>query len=149
VRPEPRGRRSRLRVAVWAVAIAVAWYAWLAIARVPAGLLMVAFARTGPHPDRELIVFGLFYAASALYLMLVGWTGQRLIELLRPPLAVWKLGVLVVAAEALAEIAYRQEAFGPVPRSALVGTIVLPFVLAPVAVLAGIGIAAARSRRED
>ena len=147
--PGPRDRGSRLRIAAWAVAIGVAWYVWLAIAQVPAKLLLGVIARTGQHADRDLIVFALFYAGAAFYLMLVGWAGVRLIGLLRPPLAVWKPGALVVAASALADIAYRQEVFGPVPRSALIGTIVLPFVLAPVAVLAGIGLAAAQRRRDD
>jgi hypothetical protein len=144
---EPHAGHVRLSVAVWAVAVGAAWYAWLAIAQIPARLLMGAFARTGQHADSDLIVFALVYAGAALYLMLVGWAGHRLIELLRPPLAVWKPGALVVAATALAQIAYRQEVLGLTPRSALIGAIVLPFVLAPAAVLAGIGLAAAQRRR--
>lgn len=144
--PESGVGPGRLRTAAWAVGVGSAWYVWLAIGEVLSRALLGLVNRTGQHPDSDLILFALFYACAALYLILVGYVGHRLIERLHPPLAVWEPGVLVVVAAALAEIAVRQGVLGSVPRSVVISTIVLPFVLAPAAVLVGIGLAAVRRR---
>lgn len=128
----------------WAVAAAVAWYLWLTAAGVVGGVLLGRIDSLGSHPDSDLIFFGALYAASGLYLMLVGYVGHRLLELVRPPVAPWKPGVLVVAAASLASISVRESAPGRIVPSTVLGAIVLPFVLAPAAVLAGMWIAAAQ-----
>jgi hypothetical protein len=137
------------RKAAWAVVAVVAWYLWLSAAGLLSGTLLGLVLALGPHPDSDLIFFAAVYAVSGLYLILVGYVGDRLLELTRLPFAAWKPGVLVVAATSLASISTRASMLGRVEPSSVIGTYVLPFVLAPGAVLVGIWVATARQHAQD
>lgn len=147
--PNESGLASPTRNAIWAVIAAVAWYVWLGVAGLLLGMLFRLVNSLGSHPDSDLIFFAGLYAASALCLMLVGYAGHRVIELIPLPFAPWKPGVLVVVAASLASISSRQSAVGRIVPSAVFGQILLPFVLAPAAVLVGMGVAAVRARTRD
>lgn len=144
-----RNLMSAMRRGLWAVAVGVAWFLWLTAAGVLGSSLFGLVISAGTHPDADLIFFAALFAGSAIYLMLVGYAGHRLIELARPPLALWKPGVLVVVSSSLASISVRQSAAARIVPSTVMGAIVLPFVLAPAAVLVGMGIAAVQQQARD
>ena len=128
----------------WTLVAGAAWFVWLSAAGALAGALLRFVVSLGEHPDSDLIFFAVLYASGALYYLLVGYAGDRLIELAPLPFAAWKPGVFILAATSLASIATRSPALSRVSFSATFAAIVLPFVLAPVAVALGIWMAAAQ-----
>ena len=142
-------RPSRLPKALWAVVAVVAWYLWIVVTGVVSGLLLGRVVAMGARPDSDLIFFAGLYAISALFLMLVGYVGHRLVGLMPLPFAPWKPGVFVVAATTLASISMRDQVVGQLLPSMPLGQLLLPYVLAPLAVLAGIAIAALQERAKS
>jgi hypothetical protein len=131
---------------LWALMTAAAWYVWLGGARLLAGLLLSLILRLGSHPDSDLIFFGVVYGTAGLYLMLAGFVGVRLIQKLRPPFAAWKPGLFILAATTLTDFSVNGPDLVHLSRAALMGSFVLPFVLAPVCVAVGIGLASIWNR---